>query len=248
MPYSKLIKGKQYFINGMLSKSFHSNRFWKWVVYGMIQGMIICYFCYYANENAINREGCQNDIFSVGNYIFIKGSICYACIVFIVNIKLFVSTHNHTVVSLILIGLSPLIYYFVLYLMSQYFRFENFNDIYINFKSINYFLTVLEVIALCVLLDVGLGICFRYFGIVKKSDEEILLIHEEEKEDYLKKVLPKTEMVLKISEENNVVPCIYIVLFRLWLCIFLWFRPNASVYKKKVIIIIFFKCLYYSLL
>ena len=53
----------------MIGKSFHSKRFWKWVVYGIIQGMVICYFCFYANDKAINKTGYENDLWSIGKLI-----------------------------------------------------------------------------------------------------------------------------------------------------------------------------------
>jgi magnesium-transporting ATPase (P-type) len=64
--FSKLEKGKHHYINGIIGKSFHSKRFWKWVVYGIFQGMIICYLSYYSNQFALNKQGGLNDLWSVG--------------------------------------------------------------------------------------------------------------------------------------------------------------------------------------
>ena len=134
----------------------------------------------------------------------------------IVNFKLFSSTHSHSIISFSLILLSILMYYVVLFCMSLYYRFENFNDIYINFQSANYFFTVLYVVAFCILLDIGLGQLFIYFGIIKPAKEEKILREEEEKEEREKQ--RKTEMIVKIIEEKKYVPCILEDKIRLWIC------------------------------
>lgn len=133
------------------------------------------------------------------------GSICYACIVMIVNIKLLTSTHSHSIISLSLILLSILMYYLVLFCMSLYYRFENFNDIYINFQSTDYFLTVFIIVACSILLDIGLGKIYIYFGIIKPVKLEKVLREEESKEQREKQL--KTEMIGKIFEEKKYLPC-----------------------------------------
>lgn len=133
------------------------------------------------------------------------GSICYACIVMIVNIKLLTSTHSHSIISLSLILLSILMYYLVLFCMSLYYRFENFNDIYINFQSTDYFLTVFIIVACSILLDIGLGKIYIYFGIIKPVKLETVLREEEAKEQREKQL--KTEMIGKIFEEKKYLPC-----------------------------------------
>jgi hypothetical protein len=85
--------------------------------------------------------------------------------------------------------------------MSQFARFENFYDIYINFQSINYFLTVIEIVAFCTLLDIGLGKLYISFGIIKKSDEELALIEMEK--------LERKQMRVKSLHEKNLRPCNY---------------------------------------
>ena len=96
-------------------------------------------------------------------------------------------------------------YYVVLFLMSQYHRFENYYNIYINFQSLNYFLTVFKVVSICILMDFGLGISYIYFGIIKKSDQEIALIEQQEKEENETK-LPRTEMIIRYKDDKFT-PC-----------------------------------------
>ena len=66
LPYSIIEKGKQYYVSGMINKYFNSKIYWKWVIYGIAQAMIICYFCYFANASAINKTGYVQDLWSVG--------------------------------------------------------------------------------------------------------------------------------------------------------------------------------------
>jgi phospholipid-transporting ATPase len=66
LSFNKLENGKYYYVKGMVGKSFHSKRFWKWVIYGVVQGAIICYFSYFGNESAVNSSGKINDLWSVG--------------------------------------------------------------------------------------------------------------------------------------------------------------------------------------
>jgi hypothetical protein len=58
---------------------------------------------------------------------------------------------------------------------------------------------------MCVLLDIGLGKLYIYYGIIKPAEEEILLKMEEEKEE--KEKLPRTELIVKIVEEKKFLPC-----------------------------------------
>ena len=66
LSFNRLEVGKYYYVKGMMGKSFHSKRFWKWVIYGVLQGAIICYISYFGNQSGVNSSGKINDLWSIG--------------------------------------------------------------------------------------------------------------------------------------------------------------------------------------
>jgi phospholipid-transporting ATPase len=60
----------QYYVQGIVGKLFHSYRFWKWVIYGMIQAFFVYFFSFNMNSSATNLDGMHQDIWSNGKYIF----------------------------------------------------------------------------------------------------------------------------------------------------------------------------------
>ena len=150
------------------------------------------------------------------------------------NVKILVSTSTHTYISVFLVLQSVAQYFIYLQLMSMYFRFENFNDINMNFQSLDFHLSVLEVVAFCVLLDVGIGLIAVFFGIVNKPEEEIILLQEEFKEIRDK---PKKEMLVKFNDDKKYIPCKHFKLkLRLWSCILARAWSNSSNYKFILVI------------
>jgi len=187
--YEVFEKHTDFYKQGMKNKLFHTTRFWKWVIYGMLQGLIIAILCYYSNSSPLNNTGRIPDLWSIG-------SIAYACIVIIVNLRLFCSTNEHTIISTVLIAFSILSYFIVLFMMSYYYKFENFNDFQINFTSSAYYFSLVDIVSICILLDVGLGKLYIYFGLV---EEAVTLEKIEEKE---KEKEEKREILLKKEDES----------------------------------------------
>ena len=90
----------------------------------------------------------------------------------------------------------------------MYYQFENFNDINMMFQSLDFYLSIIEVVAFCVLLDVGLKLIALFFGIIKKSEEEIIFLQEEVKEI---RTEPTKEMIMKFIDEKKYIPCKLII-------------------------------------
>ena len=57
-------------------------------------------------------------------------------------------------------------YYIILFFMSWYWRFFNFNNFYMMFRSINFYLSTLCFIMICFTIDVGIGKILRIYDII----------------------------------------------------------------------------------
>lgn len=55
---------------GMIGKLFHSVRFWKWILYGALQGFIIYVICYIGNDVICDENGHVPDLYSQGDFYF----------------------------------------------------------------------------------------------------------------------------------------------------------------------------------
>ena len=155
--YDILISDSRYYTQGIINKLFHNKRFWKWILYGIIQALFV-YFYSFITCKVVN-DGYVHDLGS-------QGSIAYSGVVLIVNIKILTTTNSHTFISLGLFLFSVLSYYFILWLMSLYYGFYNFDNFRMLFTSCQFYLSTLFLIVLCVTLDRGIDIFCRLFGIV----------------------------------------------------------------------------------
>ena len=121
-----------------------------------------------------------------------QGSIAYSGVVLIVNIKILTTTNSHTFISVGFFLFSVLSYYFILWLMSMYFGFDNFNHFEMLFTSCQFYLSTIFLIVLCVTFDRGIDKFCRLFGIVldplhidvnkfevKENYKEMSIIREE---------------------------------------------------------------------
>ena len=155
--YDILISDSRYYTQGIINKLFHNKRFWKWVLYGIIQA----FFVYIYSFHTCNfiYDGYLHDITS-------QGSIAYSGIVLIVNIKILTTTNSHTFISLGLFLFSVLSYYFILWLMSLFQSFYNFNNFKMVFYSWEFYLSTLLLLVLCTVLDKGIDKFCRIFGII----------------------------------------------------------------------------------
>lgn len=168
VPYKILYNDSRHYIMGVVDKLFHSKRFWKWILYGAVQGFFIFLFSYYFNDVA-DSNGRNQDLWSIG-------SIVYSNIVIIVNIKILFSTNTHTVYSFLACFYSILLYWITTYFMSLYYSFENFNNFKMALSSGHFYFTTIGLIMIMVIFDVGFNRIALTFKIVKdpltlKADE-----------------------------------------------------------------------------
>ena len=155
--YDILVNDSRYYTQGIINKLFHNKRFWKWVLYGIIQAFFVYIYSFHTCEYI--DDGYLHDITS-------QGSIAYSGVVLIVNIKILTTTSTHTFISLGLFLFSILSYYFFLWLMSFYYGFYNFNNCEMVFSSWQFYLSTIFLLVLCTILDKGVDKFCRIFGIV----------------------------------------------------------------------------------
>jgi phospholipid-transporting ATPase len=183
--YSVLYLDSRYYIQGVVNKLFHTVRFWKWVIYGLLQASILFVFAYYCN-NSIDQQGYHQDLFSVGSMI-------YSSIVLLVNFRILLSTNTHSVISISIFFLSIFSYYIIILLMSYYYRFANFNNFYMIMTSSNFYLSTLLILVLCLVIDMGMVKLLKLYDFI----ENPLYIKPEE----IDKHLVEVDMD-KLIEEN----------------------------------------------
>ncbi len=119
--------------------------------------------------------------------------MAYSSIVLIVNIRILISTCTHSVISFALFFGSVIVYYIILYLMSIYYKFENFNNFTMIFSSYNFYLSTVILIFCCIILDIGVGKILLLYGLV----QDPLSLTAEDTE------LKKYEMQV-IEDENEI--------------------------------------------
>ena len=155
--YDILVNDSRYYTQGIINKLFHNKRFWKWVLYGIIQAFFVYIYSFHTCEYIY--DGYLHDLGS-------QGSIAYSGVVLIVNIKILTTTNSHTFISLGFFLFSVLSYYFMLWLMSLYYGFYNFNHFKMIFTSLEFYLSTIFLIVICTILDKGIDKFCRIFGII----------------------------------------------------------------------------------
>ena len=188
--YDILMEDSRYYTQGIINKLFHNKRFWKWVFYGILQAFLIFIYSFPTCEYVYN--GYLHDLGS-------QGSIAYSSIILIANIKILATTNSHTFISLGFFLFSVLSYYFIVWLMSLYYGFFNFNHLIMLFKSWQFYLNTFFIISLCTIIDKGVDKFCKIFGIIL-DPLNIDLKKFEKKEVYKEMSIIRDE----INREKNV--------------------------------------------
>ena len=189
--YDILMEDSRYYTQGIINKLFHNKRFWKWVFYGILQAFLVFIYSFPTCEYIYN--GYLHDLGS-------QGSIAYSSIVLIANIKILTTTNSHTFISLGFFLFSVLSYYFIVWLMSLYYGFFNFNHMKMMFHSWQFYLNTFFIIILCTIIDKGIDKFCRIFGIIL-DPLNIDLKKFEKKEVYKEMSIIRDE----INKEKNVI-------------------------------------------
>jgi phospholipid-transporting ATPase len=191
IPHDELYHEPKYYTQGIVGKLFHPTRFWKWVFNGILQGFILFLFGYFA-MNAADTTGRHQDLWSVGSMI-------YAGIVTIVNLKIFFSTNTHCAISMILFFGSILSYWFILFAMSHYYRFENFNNFYMLLTDLWFYMASASVFVLVLLLDIGITRLLYYCGVIKDGAS----IEAKKIDEHLKLNIGETNLLIEEKIRNK---------------------------------------------
>ena len=191
--YDLLMIDNRYYTQGIIGKLFHPFRFWKWVFYGILQAIFVFIYSFYGDITPM-KNGFLQDLPS-------SGSIAYSNIVLIVNFKILQTTCTHSFISAFLFLGSVLSYYFILFIMSLYWKFFNFNNFYMMAYSINFYFSTFCFLMICFTIDVGLGKLFRIYGLIRDPLEINL-------DDFDKDVKERTIELIRmefqeINEKNN---------------------------------------------
>jgi magnesium-transporting ATPase (P-type) len=56
----------KHYLQGINDQLFNSCRFWKWIIFGGFQSVILFFYSYYSNESATNINGQILDLISQG--------------------------------------------------------------------------------------------------------------------------------------------------------------------------------------
>ena len=182
---------KIHYIQGLIGKLFHSIRFWKWVLYGAFQGLILFFFYFFSFYDMESENGKGHTLWSIG-------SMVYFGVVIIVNLRILYSTSNHNFISGILFILSILSYFFVVFIMSKFSVFENFNN-FSMIHSLKFYLVTLLCCVLIYALDSGVNKMLILYGCVKdplKLDKKLI-------EDYRINSIKKNLKINLIANEND---------------------------------------------
>ena len=191
--YDILMEDSRYYTQGIINKLFHNKRFWKWVFYGILQAFFVFVYSFLTCEYI--NDGHLHDLTS-------QGSIAYSSIVLIANIKILTTTNSHTFISLVFFLFSILSYYLIVWLMSLYFKFFNFNNFKMIFTSWHFYLNTFFIIALCTIVDKGIDKFCRIFGIIL-DPLNIDIKQFELKESYKEMSIIRDEINKKKSKRKN---------------------------------------------
>ena len=150
----KLISNPKYYTQGIVGKLFGSRRFWKWIFYGTVQALVLYVFSFRVGLDPYNIRGDVQDL-------KLSGTICYSFVVVIVNVKVFQTTSTHSVISILLVTLSVLLYYAFVAVMSLFPSFYNYGNFMEMITSLPYFLKLLVIILICLVMDLGIKTVFK---------------------------------------------------------------------------------------
>ena len=67
--YKVLENQPKYYVKGMNGECFSGPRFWKWIIYGILQGTTLFLFIFFLNPFPLNKNGNNLDLKSLGNHV-----------------------------------------------------------------------------------------------------------------------------------------------------------------------------------
>ena len=151
-----LMNNPKHYTQGIVGKLFGKKRFWKWILYGLIQALILYVYLFRLITMAYNTLGDTQDL-------KLSGSICYSAVVVIVNVKVIQTTSTHSVVSVVLVVISIMLYFIFIAGMNEVGSVYNCGNFGKMVTSLSYYLKIGCVVVICTMIDVGMKYVCKYW-------------------------------------------------------------------------------------
>ena len=140
----------KYYYN-LNQKLFNSWKFWEWIFYGIIQGFAVFFFVFSSNNIYSNNLDGEIQDFKC------SGAMVYSLVILIANFKVFQVTSVHGFISLMFLIISIAAYYWLIYLMDNFYNMFYFGIFWRVIKNYRYYL---------IMGCLSLGLTFIGAGIV----------------------------------------------------------------------------------
>jgi len=139
--YDELEQNPKYYKKGLKKGYFNKIIFWRWYFYGLVAGILI----YLQIIKTFNKHDLE-ELTLIGHSILL-------CIVLVVNFKLLIKTRTHNAFSIFLFIFSTSSYFITLYLTNNLIGMEIFNVFEMTMKNISLYITVVFVVAACMMAE-----------------------------------------------------------------------------------------------
>ena len=96
---------------GMRNLIFNLKEFWIWVVYAMMQALMILAIVFYTSQDSVLSDGLSFTFWAGGHHV-------YGCCVLLANVIILKMQHNWTGINVVIIVLQIASYYFLLWYFS----------------------------------------------------------------------------------------------------------------------------------
>lgn len=189
----------KFYYKGPKNKLFNRKRYVNWVVQGLAHGAIIFGFCcivfYY---NILNIDGYTNDIWLFSIFL-------YSCLIIVVDAKLAAYTQSWTMLFVISLLLTSLIFYFAYILISsEISSLQVYSTAFVLYVSPCFYFLMFLTVALVFILDL-LVIYFKQnyrSGMVEKG-KELMKMKKLHDETFAKNLNIEELLRSKINESRN---------------------------------------------
>jgi phospholipid-transporting ATPase len=148
MDKSELMSDPKHYILGLKGLLFSTQKFWQWIFEACIQAMIILVISLFALCYTTGRKHYgQMDPMSVA------AVMVFGMVVVYVNLKVFLFSYSHSILSISLILFSILFYYFISALITEWFpisdtldNFDSYKATYMMFSNPNSYIAFLVLV------------------------------------------------------------------------------------------------------
>ena len=191
-----LTTNETYYIQGLYGKLFHYKRFWKWLLLGTLQGLVVVLFS--VEIMSLNdHNGFMFDNWAVSTMVFEVNVI-------ISNLKIAMDSNEHSVVSMMLQGLSVLLFYVVVWVFSggKFGRPEMYGNIKMVILDLKCNVGVVEICALLLMIDYFIQKASVYYGLVIEGHKLQPYKREFTKEEEIMGVIDDEISAMMIMNDN----------------------------------------------